>query len=162
MIRKSTINDKESIEYLIKLCFGDRNDLGVLDNLNGRYYLYFEDNILVAMSGISSDSKYGHLEVDWTCTHPDYRHNGYMQELFSTMLNNVKDDVYCSCWRLHDNDKVNLHTLMLLFGFKEVVNSRIHVKVPHNCFRNNKCSCVNYIDNNCECYEDLYLRKLNS
>lgn len=38
------------------------------------------------MTGLTSNSEYGHLEIDWTCTHPQYRHKGYMQALFSLNL----------------------------------------------------------------------------
>lgn len=48
---------------------------------------------------------------------------------------------------------------MSLFSFEEIMQSRMHWKVPHNCFRNYEgggsyCSGVD-----CECYEDLFLRK---
>lgn len=160
MIRKSTENDKELIKNLIQICFGNRDEFEPYKNLNGRYYLYFKDNTLVAMSGLSSNSEYGHLEIDWTCTHPSYRHNGFMQEIFTIMLNEATDKVYCSCWHLANNDKVNLHTLMYLFNFKEVIQSRVHSKVPYNCFRNYDGGCVNYNGKNCKCYEDLFLREI--
>lgn len=161
MIRKSTENDKELIQQLMLLFFGFKDNLEPYENLDGRYYLYFKDNKLVAMTGVIFSDEYMGLEIDWTCTHPDYRHNGFMQELFRVMLNGVYQDVYCSCWRLPNSDKVNLHTLMYLFGFKEVIKSRVHWKVPYNCFRNYKNDCVNCTGINCECYEDLYLRKVN-
>ena len=159
MIRKSTENDKELIQRLMHLCFGDRNNLKPYENLNGRYYLYFESDTLVAMTGLTSDSEYGHLEIDWTCTHPEHRHKGYIQELFKEMLEDKKEDVYCSCWRLPSNDRVNLYTLMSLFGFEEVIQSRVHWKVPHNCFRNYEDGCVYCTGIDCECWEDLFLRK---
>lgn len=161
MIRKSVIDDKEQIQHLMWMCFGDRDNREPYKNLEGRYYLYFEHNTLVAMTGITSDSEYGHLEIDWTCTNLDYRHKGYMQALFTEMLKDIHDDIYCSCWRLSDNDKVNLYTLMTMFGFKEVVHSRVHFKVPHNCFRNYEGGCVNCTGIGCECYEDLFLCKLS-
>ena len=70
MIRKSTIEDKEIIQQLMYLCFGDNNKIEPYENLEDRYYLYFKDNTLVAMTGLTSDSEYGRLEIDWTCTHP--------------------------------------------------------------------------------------------
>lgn len=82
------------------ICFGDKNDLEPYENLADRYYLYFAGNVLVAMTGLTSDSEYGHLEIDWTCTHPQYRHKGYMQALFVEILKDAHDDIYCSCWRL--------------------------------------------------------------
>jgi hypothetical protein len=72
-------------------------------------------------------------------------------------------EVYCSCWRLKDHETVNLHTLMDLFGFKEVVHNRVHWAIPYNCSRTesgiNKCPY--YLGSKCECYEDLYLRMNN-
>jgi N-acetylglutamate synthase-like GNAT family acetyltransferase len=89
VIRKSRTSDKKQIEQLIRICFGRCTYIEHLKNLNGRYYLYFIDDKLVAMSGINPDSEYPSSEIDWTCTHPDYRHKGIMQELFSTMFQNV-------------------------------------------------------------------------
>lgn len=159
MIRKSTMNDKERIQQLMQLYFGDKNNMEPYENLKDRYYLFFKDNTLVAMSGLTTNSEYGHLEIDWTCTHPEHRHNGYMQELFTEMLNGVHEPVYCSCWRLPNNDRINLHTLMSLFGFEEVIQSRVHWKVPHNCFRDYEGGCSYCTGIGCECYEDLFLRK---
>lgn len=159
MIRKSTLNDKNIIQQLMLICFGDKNDLEPYENLTDRYYLYFADNVLVAMTGLTSNSEYGHLEIDWTCTHPQYRHKGYMQALFAEMLKDAHDDIYCSCWRLPQKDKANLYTLMSMFGFKEVIHTRIHWKVPYNCFRNYDGGCTCCVGRNCECYEDLYMRK---
>lgn len=159
MIRKSTTDDKEQIQQLMKICFGDKNNLEPYESLEGRYYLYFKENSLVAMTGLTSNSEYRHLEVDWTCTHPEHRHKGYMQELFTHMLTDVKEPIYCSCWRMPNKDKVNLHTIMRLFNFKEVVQSRVHWKIPHNCFLDCKGGCSYCTGSNCECYEDLYLRE---
>lgn len=143
----------------MQVCFGDKDNLEPYEDLEGRYYLYFVGDMLVAMTGLTSNSEYGNLEVDWTCTHPEYRHKGYMIKLFKEMLNNIQDDVYCSCWRLPNNDKANLHTLMFLFGFKEVVPSRVHWKVTHNCFRDYEGGCSYCTGNDCECYEDLFCLK---
>lgn len=60
------------------------------------------------MSGLTSNNEYGHLEIEWTYTRPEHKHKGYMQELFTKMLNGVYESVYCSCWRLPNNDKVKL------------------------------------------------------
>lgn len=160
MIRKSTAFDKNIIMQLLSLCFGDRDDWEACEDLEDRYYLYFEGDALVAMTGLTMRSEFRALEVDWTCTHPEYRGRGFMQELFSEMLKDVCTDVYCSCWRMPNRDKPNLSVLMELFGFKEVINTRVHWKVPHNCFRVHEGGCVNYTGAGCECYEDLYLRKV--
>ena len=159
MIRKSKETGILKVRELMCLCFGACNNAEPYENINDRYYLYFEDDILVAMSGLTSNSEYGHLEIDWTCTHPEYRHQGYMQELFTEMLSNIHESVYCSCLRLCNCDRPNLHTLMSLFDFEEVIHSRVHWKVPHNCFRDYVGGCSYYTGIDCECYEDLFLRK---
>ena len=64
MIKKSTTDDKERIQQLMQLCFGDNNKIEPYENLEDRYYLLFKDNTLVAMTGLTSDSEYGHLEID--------------------------------------------------------------------------------------------------
>lgn len=64
MIRKSTTDDKKIIQYLMWICFGGKNNLEPYENLDDRYYLYFKDDILVAMTGLTSNSEYGHLEID--------------------------------------------------------------------------------------------------
>ena len=143
----------------MQLCFGDRDNLEPCKDLDNRYYLYFIDDVLVAMTGLTSNSEYGKLEVDWTCTHPEYRRKGYMLELFGVMLSGTHEDIYCSCWRLSDRNKVNLQTIMDMFGFEEVINTRVHWKVPHNCFRDYEGGCSYCTGISCECYEDLFLRK---
>lgn len=157
-IRKSNTSDEKEIKNLMTMCFGDKKNLEPYNDLENRYYLYFKNNKLVAMTGLTSNSEYNHLEVDWTCTNPEYRHKGYMQKLFKEMLNGVKEDVYCSCWRLKDKANANLHTIMKLHNFKLVIESRVHWKVPHNCFRSYNGGCSKCTGLNCECYEDLYLR----
>lgn len=152
MIRKSTENDRAVIQELMYACFGDKDNLEPYDNLDDRYYLYFMNGILIAMTGLTSDSEYGHLEIDWTCTRPEYRRKGCMMELFTMMLSCVHEPVYCSCWRLPTNDRANLHSLMLLFGFHEVVHTRIHYKVPHNCHRHYEGGCICCTGDSCECY----------
>lgn len=150
---------QSQIKEIYETSFPKSENLEPYENLEDRYYLYFEADTLVAMSGLTSNSEYEHLEIDWTCTHPEHRHKGYMQELFAEMLNDVHKSVYCSCWRLPNNNRANLHTLMSLFNFEEVIQSRVHWKVPHNCFRNYEggysyCTGIGF-----ECYEDLFLRK---
>ena len=159
LIRKSTYDDKEAIRYLMSLGFGDRDNVEQYDNLDDRFWLYFKDDELVAMTGLMDSKEYRALEVDWTCTHPDHRHKGYMQSLFREMLRGIEVPVYCSCWRMPGRDRVNLQTIMDMFDFKEVIKPRVTWNVPHNCSRNFAEGCVNCTGDNCICYEDLYLRK---
>lgn len=76
LIRRSTQDDKEAIRHLMSLRFGNRDNVEPYDNLDNRFWLYFKDDELVAMTGLMLSKEYGTLEVDWTCTHPDHRQNG--------------------------------------------------------------------------------------
>lgn len=143
----------------MSLGFGDRDNVEPYDNLDDRYWLYFKDDELVAMTGLMDSKEYRALEVDWTYTHPDHRYKGYMQSLFRETLRGIEVPVYCSCWRMPGRDRVNLQTIMDMFDFKEVIKPRVTWNVPHNCSRNYAEGCVNCAGDNCICYEDLYLRK---
>lgn len=160
MIRKSKESDLDQIKSLIERCFGDRTMFGLYEDIEDRYYIYILDDKIVAITGLGYNEKYNALEVCYTCTHPDHRHKGYMQELFRVMLGGIHEDVYCSCWRLPNKD-INLHTLMYLFNFEKVLKPRVSYKVPYNCQWTDK-ECVNCTGSNCECWEDLYLRKYNA
>lgn len=159
LIRKSTQSDKAEIRELMHTCFGDRDDVEAYSNLNGRFLLYVSNGRIVAMTGLVYSKKYNAFKVDWTCTHPRFRHRGYMQVLFTKMLENVDYPIYCNCWRLQNKDRVNLQTIMDMFDFKEVIAPRVTQKVPHTCHRNFAGGCINCTGENCTCYEDLYLRK---
>lgn len=153
--RLSKLDDKEKIDELMKLCFGEREDYKVFENLSGRYLLAFDDDKLVAMTGLYYNKEYNWYEMDWTCTHPDYQHKGVMHELFARICSYTDEDIYCSCWRLGGNEHVNLHSLMRDFGFVEVVKNRFTWRKSYNC----NLFCVNCNGNDCKCYEDLYLRR---
>lgn len=156
-IRKSKQSDKGAISELFLLCYGyDWEFMSPLTYLDDRYYLLFDDGILVAMTGLSYSDEYEALEVDWTCTHPDYRHKWYMQMLFSRMLASINEDVYCSCWRLSTKKVPNLDSLMIMFGFEKVMDCRHHWQAPYNCHCSNTCKFSRGLE--CDCYEDLYLR----
>lgn len=159
IIRKSKKNDKNIINELFMTCYGyDWNFISPLTDLEDRYYLLFnDDKTLIAMTGLCYSDEYEALEIDWTCTHPDYRHKGYMQMLFREMLKNIKENVYCSCWRLSTKEVPNLNTLMVLFGFEKVIDHRHHWQAPYNCHCSETCKFGR--GENCDCYEDLYLRR---
>lgn len=159
VIRKSVIGDEATIKELIKLSFGARGE-HVYSNLTGRYWLCFDGDKVIGMTGLTCDTKYRGLEVDWTCTHPEYRHQGVMQMLFRKMLCGVVEPVYCSCWRLPGKDRVNLQTVMDIFDFHLVVPERFHHIGEYTC----RCfkDCIHSGDKHCECWEDLYLRALRT
>lgn len=160
MIRRSKESDRQAIEQLFLTCFGARWDfLSPFENLDGRYLLFFDDETLVAMTGLIYSEEYMGYEVDWTCTHPKHRHRGYMRMLFKAMLSDVDFEVFCSCWKLPNREKVNLHTLMDMYGFKEVVHHRVHWVEGYNCKCHDRCTLYHGEEGiRCDCFEDLYIR----
>lgn len=161
-IRLSTEADKSSISTLMSYCFGDREQYGALDDLNSRYILAFDEDILVAMTGIIFNTDYNAFEIDWTCTHPQYQRRGIMHELFKRVCNLTDEVIYCSCWRYENEPQVNLHSLMRDFGFKEVVRNKISCDSRYNCpaSRSGLCAAFNVDAEYCRCYEDLYVREI--
>lgn len=157
VIRRSTINDIEAIDRLIKESFGDRYKFNILANIENRYLVYEIDDMVVTMTGLSenTDFKDG-FEIDWTCTDKEHRRMGIMHELFTELLSNVKHKVYCSCWRVGTNEYPNLKSLMDAFGFRCVVESRLKSDFRYNCPVED---CV-YQSKDCCCYEDLYIREI--
>lgn len=153
--RKSKESDLEQIKNLIETCFGDRTAYFVYYNLDERYSLAFDDNKLIAMTGITDDCVYDGLEVDWTCVHPDYRHLGLVTDMLRELIpSNCDKDIYCSCWKT--SDKINLYHAMKEFGFELSVEN-------YRTYESNSEACKICVNNgkieNCHCSEDLYIKK---
>lgn len=156
-IRKSTQEDLEAISNLLKICFGDRTKYGATDNLEDRYVLAFENEQLIAMTGLveRSPSYYG-SEIDWTCVLPEYRGKGLMTSILSFVIKETDRDIYCSCLRLHDNDRVNLQHCMDRLGFDCV--AKAHKRFCSDYMR--ACDdCVFKQPKTCHCCEDLYVKR---
>lgn len=151
--RKSRESDLEQIKELIGMCFGDRTDYLAYCNLDGRYSLAFDDDKLIAMTGLTSDCVFKGLEVDWTCIHPDYRHSGLITSMLRNLIaNNSDKDIYCSCWRT--TDKIHLYYAMKELGFQLLTeNFKVYNGDSEACE-----VCVNRREN-CHCTEDLYIRR---
>lgn len=64
LIRRSTQDDKEAIRSLMSFGFGNRDNVEPYDNLDNRFWLYFKDDELVAMTGLMLSKEYDALEVD--------------------------------------------------------------------------------------------------
>ena len=158
-VRLSTETDRYKIEELIRLCFGERQHSGAYENLSGRYLLALQDEQIVAMTGLSYSETYNGYEIDWTCTHPEYRNKGIMHDLFKRICSLTDEDIYCSCWRIGNSQQINLSTLMQNFVFKEIIKNKASFDSRYNC-RSARTYCV-YAKgkSECRCYEDLWLRK---
>lgn len=156
-IRQATEVDLPQLKELMLLSFGPREgeDSSVSDQTT-KYIVYVIDDKVVAMTGLVYSEEFKSLEIAWTCTHPDCRGKGYMHELFNTLLSDVKEKVYCSCWHLSNKEHINLYKLMRDFGFKQVLDSRVGYAYGHNCYRD--CVCRTKPD--CTCKEELYLRQV--
>jgi predicted GNAT family N-acyltransferase len=149
-IRYNTLSDTQQIIDLITLCFGKVSDAFFC--YDKRYLLLIKNDKIIALTGIYKNNDKV-LEIDWTCTHPAYRNQGYMYKLFEKLLENIQDPVVCNCWRIKYQD-INLKKLMIKFGFKLI---KKECKYSNNSICNRNCP-YDYKDRLCECYEDLYQR----
>ena len=153
--RKSKDGDSKIIKELVGKRFGNRDAYNVTANLDGRYLLAFDGDKLIAMTGIMYNGFYNGPEIDRTCIDKEYEGNGIITLMLSQLLKDIKSDVYCSCWRLGYNNKVNLDYQMKTLGFEPAIYERVRFNSKyHDC----SSICVNYKEG-CFCCEDLYIRK---
>lgn len=154
--RMSKEKDYEDIKKLLDTCFGDRTAFGVLEHLDDRYLLAFDNKKLIGMTGISTSKNLNGYEIDWTCVLPEYRRHGLITDMISQCIKDCTDRVYCSCWRMSNTDRVNLQHAMNSLGFNRVIKYYKSYNSEHNNF----CEkCVLYNKQSvCSCYEDLYLK----
>ena len=153
--RYSTEEDYNIIRELIGLRFGNRDDKGVYDNLDGRYLLAFDNELLVGMTGLIDEGNYTGPEIDWTCLRKEYEGNGIITTLISKVIDGVDKDIYCSCWRYGQNNNVNLHYSMTTLGFRPAIIGHKRFNVKYNKCKN---ICVKSCDG-CYCFEDLYVKE---
>lgn len=158
-IRLSREDDAEDILRLIKIGFSEKNPDEILEGINGRYLLAVDRGFVIAMTGLIWSKEFQRFEIDWTVTHPKYRGQGIMHELFKRLCQLTDDEIYCSCWRPSTNANINLKSLMHDFGFEEVMVPRVIWDTRYNC-RNACKTCVRKRDlgGYCRCQEDLYVR----
>lgn len=110
---------------------------------------------IIAISGIvdKSDSLYNGYEISWTCCEEEYRHRGIVTNILKQCIEKLPNDgipLYCDCWRINFNDKINLHSTMKNLGMKlffvnVAVYNKDYTSVCKTCpYRNDseKCHCV--------------------
>lgn len=157
--RWSIADDEKGIDKLIDERFGNRYSYGVLDDIEGRYFVAVNsDNEIVAITGLNDSKVYNGLEIDWTCI--DGRYTGYnlMSFMIEYILKDCEKDVYCSCWRLNGHP-INLMHAMQHNGFNPVLVPRISFDSMYNALCQKYCKNYNPVDGSCKCCEDLYCRK---
>ena len=152
--RFSTSSDWGIIFNLLKHCFGFKHS-DWDGSLDGRYYMAFDGDNLIAVTGINDTGLYKGLEVDWTCVSPSYRGNNLISIMLKDLLRDVDTDVYCSCWRVLDRS-INLHNAMSKCGFTLIQKQRSAYGKGwyYACDE-----CVYSNIDGCRCYEDLYVRR---
>lgn len=159
-IRKSQVSDKTAIGLLMERCFGACDYEDVFDDVEGRYLLFEYEGRIIAMTGLTSNTDYDGLEIDWTCTLPEYQCQGIMQELFSSLLLDVHKNIYCSAWQIPSMQKANLHDLLIKFGFHKVKDAvKMHFSNKEQRSSDCRNGCPYWNDVKCNCQENLYLRE---
>jgi N-acetylglutamate synthase-like GNAT family acetyltransferase len=157
--RKSTGLDILLVDDLLEDCFGEMRKYDALNNLEGRYMLIFDEDMLIGMTGLiqNSDNYFG-AEIDNTCLLPRYRGRGIITNTLKKLIENCDTDIYCSCPKLPNKEKSVLHFAMEQLKFTPILEAQR----KYNSDFNVSCDfCFNRIENKCECQEDLYVRYAN-
>lgn len=157
--RWSVTGDSDDIDHLIGQRFGNRYSYGVLENLEGRYFMAVNaTGKVVAITGLNDSKFYNGLEVDWTCIDGEYTGHNLMSVMLEYILKDCNKDVYCSCWRL-DKSPINLRHAMQYNEFLPVQIPRISFDSRYNALCKSSCKNYNPVNGFCKCCEDLYMRK---
>ena len=162
-MRTQSLNDRrhrstDGIRYQLMSYF-IRMHAVVAEKTGEKHKVAEIDNRIVAVSGILPiyNSDYNGYEITWTCTTKEYRKQGLQVAILKQCLQELPDDgisLYCDCWRVKDNDKINLHSVMKHLGMNEVLRNRINRKYPHS----KDCNGCPYESENCFCCGDLYMK----
>lgn len=164
ILRLSKEEDKQEIDSLLHLCFGGPENPSWTDSLDGRYCLVTTHNgKVVSLSGLIKEHNYNcDYEIDWTCTHYNYRHMGFMNWIWNYILSPDKSYM-CSAWRTNDDYYPHLKSLLDKHGFECVLKNRVSYCYKYYCYKKfGKCNCPYFVDDSCHCCEDLYYRRVIS
>lgn len=157
-IRYSRKSDEAEIKDLLYKSFGEMVVLeGAYEGIDrGRYLLAEIDGEIAAVTGLCFDEEFSGYQITWSCTKPEYRRKGIMTALIKRLIAVTDEDIYCSCWRIGENKRINLYMPMTNNEFEKVVANTLTHSVNHNCDSKKDCP---YRTKNCFCSNDLYLRK---
>lgn len=159
--RKSTEQDKAQLADLFAESFGTLAlDGGALEPVANRYWVAVYNDQIVAATGILPiyRSDYSGYEVTWTCTSKEHRRRGLIVTMLQKAEAELPDDhipLYCDCWRIRDNKRINMFSVMKHMGMHEVLRARIRRQTPHSI---SCCGCPQ-IQKGCYCCGDLYMKE---
>lgn len=158
--RKSIEQDKSQLADLFAESFGSLAlNHGALEPIANRYWVALYEDKIVAVTGILPiyKSDFSGYEVTWTCTSNKHRKKGLIVQMLQkaeTELPNDHIPLYCNCWRIRDNDKINMYSVMKHMDMHEVVRQRIKRVNPHSI---DCCGCAQF-QKECYCCGDLYMK----
>lgn len=157
-VRYSRKSDEAEIKDLLYKSFGEMVELeGAYEGIDrGRYLLAEIDGEIAAVTGLCFDEEFSGYQITWSCTKPEYRRKGIMTALIKRLIAVTDEDIYCSCWRIGENKRINLYMPMTNNEFEKVVANTLTHSVNYNCDSKKDCP---YRTKNCFCSNDLYLRK---
>lgn len=159
-IRKSIEKDKLQLADLFSKNFGSLAlNHGSLESIANRYWVAIYNNEIVAVTGILPiyKSDFSGYEITWTCTAEEHRKKGLIVQMLKKAEKELPDDhipLYCNCWRIRDNDKINMFSVMKHLDMYEVVRQMVKRVNPHSI---DCCGCAQF-QKECYCCGDLYMK----
>ena len=117
---------------------------------------------IVGSTGINSISRtvVNGYEVSWTFVIEEYRGNNLTYEMLKKCIEdtriNKRIPLYLSDWHFSWKDKSNLNSLIDKMNFKLVIPKYKSYNEKHFKI----CSECPYKKDNCKCFEDLYITKM--
>lgn len=78
-----------------------------------------------------------------------------MTRLFERFVNSTDQDIYCNCWRIGDNEQINLHHVMDFYDFRKV-QENYQKRDEGTCEFTEGCP---YYKKGCKCFNDVYKKE---
>ena len=143
-LRKSLEEDKTQLADLFAENFGSLAlNHGALEPIANRYWVAIYENRIVAVTGILPIYKSEKKGLIVQMLHKE-----------EALLPNDHIPLYCNCWRIRNNEKINMYSVMKHMGMKEVVKQRVKRLNPHSI---DCCGCAQF-QKECYCCGDLYMK----
>lgn len=160
IIRDALDSDYDKLCALFDQMFGrSMCDESAYDPIEGRYKVALDRfGDIVATTGLipPSRSSCEGYEVTWTATLPAHRKRGLVTHMLADAINQwayPNIPIYCFCWRVGNNEKINLYSVLTRLGFTEVMRGVKAMSNPHFT----SCKNCPYSEHGCYCYNDLWV-----